>query len=349
MRNNLRVMSAVLTILGLTFITSTPANAVPFVFPNPNPAGTTGVYNYQLPDCQNLTGGTKPREMAGQGWSGDWQLPIQLGLRKAWSPLLMPCYSTGASGPRVMAGIYALDTSGTFIFNTPTVRLDMVKYWCNGGTFVDSGTPVTFTGGIPGGTDGWNGGAINSATGICTGPNSRLTRIDVNWSGAFNGSMIVGSASWRAELWTTGDVNHPPANFTDIPMPSGEELPVVCPYAIDTTDILSSMSSFFTTFGPWVVCLFSPAGWDRAGEIPSSWEQSGISRTGDVIAAAIPSAGNIVCGEILDMELGWINFSLSSCGVANSVPGWIKIAIASVCIIAMLMLCIKRVQWAVVR
>lgn len=347
-RRNAQVLATVVLALALTLGWVSPTSAAPTLYPNPNPGGST-ILNNQLPNCSSLSG-TKASEMAGQGWTGDWQLPLSIGTRNAWATLLLPCWGTsGAAGPQVFANARVLNDSGTYTAPAPTIRIDLITYWCNGVKTVDPLAPYSYNGGIPNSSvNTWISGA-NSNPNFCKTAASALTRIDVNWSASWNSTLLVGTASWRPSLWLDGTINAPPANVGLIPLPNGAgETPVVCPYTIVTTDMLSTVSSFFTSFGPWFNCLWTPSGWDRSAQIPDTWQTTGISKTGDIITAVLPGAGSIYCGD-LATNTALVSFAINTCDATNAVPSWVKLAIATILVIALLYLFVRRVQWTVTK
>lgn len=335
--------------LALTFAGfASTANAATLIYPNPNPPGTADVRNSQLPTCAG-TAGTKANEMKGQGWTGSAYLPVQIGTRTAVAWLMLPCWQAGTLAPTVQANMWVLTDTGTFQAQSPTVRISRMSYSCNGINRNVTGVPFNWNGGIPNSTaNTWYQGAVSADT-FCSNANDRLGEIKLTWQTYFNGSQVIGTATWRPQAWTDGAVRDQFTNVGSVPLPSGQETPVVCTYIVDTTDLLTTISSFFVQFGPWVTCLFSPSGWDRSDQIGQSWQLSGISRTDDIITAVLPLSGSIVCGDILNLNVASINFQMSSCPVANSVPTWIKLAISTVVIIGMLILFIRRIQWTVTK
>ena len=349
-----KILASSALIVSLTFASvASTANAATLLYPSPNPGQATVMMN-QLPSCGTQMNTTNAPDLAGQGWTGDWQLPMQIGTRTAWSVLMLPCYASGSvagtNGLRVYAFMKSLNVSGAYTTVTPRSTLLSVIATCNGVRAANTSMPETgANGGIPNALGLWTQLQGNTQTNLCNSPSAILTQIEVNWQVHFNGTLITGSARWQPSLWSsTGATIQPPNNIGEMPFPGGVvETPVVCGYAIDTTDILTTLGSFFESFLPWFSCLFTPAGWDRSDQIGNSWELSGVSRTDDIITSVLPLSGSIVCGQILDLNVASISFQMSSCPVANAVPIWIKIAISSVVILAMLFLFVRRIQWTV--
>lgn len=335
--------------VAVSLVTPLSAAASQSVFPNPSPNSNT-ILNSQLPNCSGITG-TKAADMAGQGWVGDWQIPMQIGTRTAWATLSLPCWTSGAGGPAVYPMMYVINATGTFLTVNPLSRIMYITYTCNGVRQSLPSMPVNGNNsGIPTAPNSWIQLQNPIFPTFCTGATDVLSQIDVGWSAYFNNGLVLGTAQWRPALWGDGTPKTIPANVGQIPFPGGAiETPVVCNYALDTTDILTTTATFFTAIGPWFTCLWIPAGWDRSGQIPSSYEQSGISRTDDILTAVIPGAGSVVCGTILDLNAGPFQAQWSSCPMSNAVPAWIKIGIGAVTIVGMLFLFIRRVQWAVVK
>lgn len=336
-------LSLILTFIGF----AAPATGNGFIYPNPSP-GATGIRNSQLPNCSSING-TKANEMAGQGWVGDYVLPTASGLRNGAAYLMLPCWNTGATaGPQIFANIWVLNDSGAYVVVTNQVQILMAKYTCNGTDQLDTGAPFNYSGGIPNSTvSTWVQGS-NTAPNFCKTATSVLTKIQINWrTNSDSLGSVLGTATWTPAAWTNGTPVTKPTSLGTVPMPNGGETPVVCPYTIVTTSVLDALSSFFVTFGPWVICLLTPAGWDRSKQIPAAFELGGISRTDDMFSAVIPTAGSIYCGDILTASLGWINFGINNCALVAATPSWIRIAIGAVCILGMLLLFVRRIQWTV--
>jgi len=324
-----------------------PAYASWNIYPNPAP-GAVGIKNSQLPSCSSISG-TKANEMAGQGWIGDRGLPTAAGLRNGAAFLMLPCWTPGSTGgPQVFTRIWVTSDAGTYIALTNQIQITFVKYTCNGADRIDTNVPYSYSGGIPNGTLAtWTGGA-NTAPSFCTTGDSVLTKIQINWKTLSDSlGSINGTATWTPSAWTDGTPITRPSSLGQVPMPNGSETPILCPYTINSATVLDALSSFFITFGPWWLCLFTPSGWDRSQQIPASFELGGISRSDDIINSVLPTAGSVFCGDIMVMSLGWLNYTMNNCAAAAAVPTWIKVAIATVSIIAMLFLFIRRIQWTV--
>lgn len=327
-----------------------PAHASERVIPNPSAPGSSSVSLSQLPTCSGVAG-AKADDMWGQGWIyGSKYLPVQVGTRTAFAGLMLPCWqAAGGLSVQVQVGMYVLTDGGTYAGQTPTIRVTLARYTCNGVDVSDTGVPRSWNGGIPNSSvNTWYPTGIATATSTCKTATDRLSKVYIAYQSYFNGSLITGTATWLASAWTDGTRFTKPANVGEIPLPDGGETPVVCPYLVDTTDILTTLGSFFTTFGPWVVCLFSPSGWDRAGGIPDSFELSGISRLGDVVVAGIPLAGSIYCGDLISLPYwGVANVPINTCVAASAIPSWVKIAAAGLSILAIGFLFFRRFQWTV--
>lgn len=347
-----RIVAAIVTTLSLSIVgVVAPVFASPSAIPNPNPPGTSGVLNNQLPTCSGI-GGTKADDMAGQGWLGDWQMPMQIGGRTSWAVLMLPCWSSGFGGSaRLWIMGHSIDTAASGEFVDPATSLTKVTYFCDNAEHELTGLPATSgSQPIPSGEPVWYLYQSANGGGFCQNATSTITKIAVAWKVHFNGNLISGTAVWLPSTWINGDPKTKPSTIGAIPFPGGaQETPVICLLGVDSTDVVTILGTFLTAFGGWVKCLFTPTGWDRSGRVNAAYNESGISRTGAIIGAVIPSSSFIVCGTILTIAVFAINFTLSSCGISGAVPTWIKVAIGTVTIVAMLYLFIRRVQWAVVK
>lgn len=341
----LAVLSAMSAIVGLVGVTAL-AQAAPLIYPNPNPAGTSEVRNSQLPTCAG-TAGTKANEMKGQGWTGSAYLPVQIGTRTAVAWLMLPCWQAGTQAPTVQANMYVLTDTGTFQAQSPTVRISRMSYQCNGVTRNVAGVPFNWNGGIPNSTvNTWYQGAVSADT-FCSNANDRLGEIKVTWQTYFNGTQVIGTATWRPQAWTDGAVKDQFTSVGNVPLPSGQETPVLCTYLVDTTDLLTILGSFFTQFGPWVGCLFTPAGWDRSSEIPPAFELGGVSQVGTVLTAFLPLSGSIFCGDVQTLPVFGHDVPINTCPLATAIPAWAKIATSVVISVALLFIMFRRFQWTV--
>jgi len=335
--------TAILLAVGLTFSISSSAGASTTLYPNPNPAGSPSVRVDQLPSCSGLNEGNA----AGQGWIGDWRMPMQINARTAQATLLLPCRSVGNT-PRVWISEYSITVTGTGGNEVPAAKILSMSITCNGSTQPLAGTPLSSAvGSVNTPANAWY--TLMTPVGgttFCKDPSDQLQRINIAWQSRFNGSLITGTAVWQASLWSSTAAVIPPAtSIGNVPMPGGAfETPIVCTLPVDQTDILTTVGSFFEGFGAWFTCLWVPAGWDRSAQLDAAWKTNGISRVGDVFNAALPGAGSVVCGTVLDINTDLVVFDMSTCPLANAVPAWIKIVIASIATIAMLMLFIRRFQ-----
>lgn len=327
---------------------ASPASAATLLYPNPNPIGSTSVLNRQLPTCSGMTAKAKGDEMAGQGWTGDWQLPMQIGTRTAWAVLMLPCYSNPLS-PQTGAVVYpqwfALETAGTGLTATPAVTIYSIAYDCDGAVRSASGYPQSANGSINL-LNVWSQTIRGESAAFCTSPFSTLTSVSVAWGISFNGTIVTGTARWDAVNWGTGEIRPKPANIGAVPFPGGaQETPVVCNYAVDTTDVLTVLATFLPAVGPWFACLWIPSGWDRSGQIAAGFQTTGISRVQSAMVALVPTAGTVVCGELSELPVWGTGVPLDTCSVAGAVPFWAKEALAGLAALALLRQFYRRVQW----
>lgn len=341
---------AVLVVLLVGLVAVGPASAAPLNFPNPNnPIGSPSIFNNQLPSCASITG-AKADDMAGQGWTGDWQMPSSAGLRNGWAVLMLPCWNpVGATGPTVTSSIWVLNDSGAYTPPSPTIRIVSAKYWCDGTTQNAPGMPINYSGGIPNSSLGtWISVATTVAPTFCISATSTVTRIDVVWAASYGNQLYLGTATWRPQTWTDGVRKAKPTAVGNIPLPGGAgEVPILCPYAINNSTVLDALGSFFITFGPWWACLFTPTGWDRSDQVGAAYMTTGVSRVGDVFAAGIPLAGVVFCGDVVTLPLWGNSAVINTCDQAAAVPGYIKLAVAGVSVLAVAYLFYRRFQWTV--
>lgn len=335
--------TAILLTVGLALSPATSAAALSTLYPNPNGTGTPAVYVSQLPTCSSLN----TANAAGQGWIGDWRMPAQINARTGQSTLLLPCRTAGQS-PRVWIGEYTINDTGAGGNEEPLVKILTQSVTCDGVT-----QNVVFTGGqespwgsLPTPSGAWYEVLTPNLGTFCSSGTSQLQKINLSWQSRFNGTNLTGTAEWSAGNWSTSGSLIPPAtNIGSIPIPGGAfETPIVCTLAVDTTDILTTIGSFFSGVTNWFTCLWIPSGWDRSAQLDTAWRSNGISRIGDIFNAALPGAGSVVCGTVVDIDTGLVDFEMSTCPAANAVPAWIKIAIASISTIGMLMLFVRRFQ-----
>lgn len=308
----------------------------------------------------NATSTTNILADSGNGWSGQWTTAYYASTGSPSTPggvvrLTRPCLHTGNI---ITVGVMATRWDGTVSsYSVDTGSLQTI-WTCSTSSTATTGNNITPTeagnasSGPSSSAAAWR--VFYRTTGPTTTTCPYVVAITVSYTAWHPGGVAQRmTARWvGASYLTSGytpSIAVPTTEGTTQVGGPGYETAIVCTININTADIITTMSSFFTGIPDWATCLFTAQGWDRGSRIPTEWDKGGISRTDDIMTAVLPGAGSVVCGNILDMQLGWISFQLSSCDVANAVPTWVKTAIATVSVIALLYLFIRRVQWAVIK
>lgn len=270
--------------------------------------------------------------------------------------LSAPCRPTSTT---LFAGVNAVRwSSGVGSYGTEATAGNVSILWtCSTSSTATTGVTISDTSTSEGGTSQSAGvwGTKFHNVGNLTVANCPYV---VSFSIAYTVWQPGGTAMRLAATWT-GASYLTTGYVPSVGVPTGEgqtqvggpgyETPLTCSIAIDNTDILTVMSSFFTGIPGWVSCLFVPQGWDRGGRVTPAWNASGVSRTGQIVSAVLPGAGNVVCGNVLDLNIPPLVMQITTCTVASIVPSWIKVGVASVVIIGLLLLFLRRVQWTVTK
>lgn len=163
---------------------------------------------------------------------------------------------------------------------------------------------------------------------------------------AYQAATPYGDGTLEDSICTDGTEIPGECNGVLYPDPNAPDGTITCEIEYsDPGNPITNIGEFFGGLGPFIGCLFTPEGWDRAGKISKTWNNGPVAKLVGAFQDQVPDG--ITCGHVGDMPMpNGTTLALDTCG-ADVAPAGVKTVIGWVIVLGTCALIIRRIMWSV--